>query len=71
MDSNSSLASLLEIGSHRDAVAVKLWRRLIIRDLYKSLFWHTTTVPPCGKVACGALPINVPIILETLNFRVF
>lgn len=59
---------------HSDAVAVKFCLLFRTRDLYKSDLWQTTTVPPwlvLGATFPLALPIKVPIILETENFLVF
>lgn len=59
---------------HSEAVAVKFCLLLSTRDLYRSDLWQTTTVPPWfgfTGVLLLLLPIRVPIIFDTENFRVF
>lgn len=52
----------LDIG-HRDAVAVKPWRRFRTRDLCSSPLQHGTIVPPFNGALCLSLfPISVPVM---------
>lgn len=56
----------LDIG-HRDAVAVKPWRRFRTRDLWSSPLQHGTIVPPFNGALClSLLPISVPVIIKNI-----
>lgn len=55
-----------------DAVAIKPWRRVFVRDLCSSSLQHGTIVPEFNGFGLASdVPINVPIIIQKMERQEF
>lgn len=54
---------------HSDAVAIKPWRRVFVRDLWSSSLQHGTIVPEFNGFGLASdVPIKVPVIIQKMEF---